>query len=98
MVEPLADWRLLPVRPLFALPVVRLATVDSDHFRLIPDRLESLLSEKRFLSAVVLLVRSLKAINKPEMMEIGALADLRSWLVGQEGVSVEGISSSGRLC
>lgn len=60
---------------------------NSDHFRLIPDRLESLLSEKRFLSAVVLLVRSLKAINKPEMMEIGALGDLRSWLVGQEGVS-----------
>jgi len=61
----------------------------SDHFRSIPDRLESLLSEKRFLSAVVLLVRSLKAINKPEMLEIGALSDLRGWLAMQEGVLLE---------
>ncbi|SGY79129.1 BQ5605_C008g05051 [Microbotryum silenes-dioicae] len=60
-----------------------------DHFRSIPDRLELLLSEKRFLSAVVLLVRSLKTISKPEMMEIGALTDLRSWLVLQEGVMLE---------
>lgn len=44
------------------------------------------MSDKRFVSAVVLLVRSLKTINKPEMMEIGALTDLRSWLVQQEGV------------
>lgn len=61
--------------------------VCSDHLRAIPDRLESLMSDKRFLSAVVLLVRSLKTINKPEMMEIGALTDLRAWLVLQEGVS-----------
>ncbi|KAK4052526.1 exocyst subunit [Microbotryomycetes sp. JL221] len=60
-----------------------------DHFRSIPDRLEGLLSEKRFLSAVVLLVRSLKTIRKPEMMEIGALTDLRSWLVMQESVLLE---------
>ncbi|SCV70809.1 BQ2448_3571 [Microbotryum intermedium] len=60
-----------------------------DHFRSIPDRLELLLSEKRFLSAIVLLVRSLKTISKPEMMEIGALTDLRSWLVLQEGVMLE---------
>ena len=44
------------------------------------------MSDKRFLSAVVLLVRSLKTINKPEMMEIGALTDLRACLVLQEGV------------
>ncbi|KAK4047934.1 exocyst subunit [Microbotryomycetes sp. JL201] len=60
-----------------------------EHFRSIPDRLEALLSEKRFLSAVVLLVRSLKTIKKPEMMEIGALTDLRSWLVMQESVLLE---------
>lgn len=59
---------------------------------MIPDRLESLLSEKRFLSAVVLLVRSLKTINKPEMLEIGALSDLRSWLGLQEGVSPSSVS------
>jgi exocyst complex component 4 len=47
------------------------------------------MSDKRFLAAVVLLVRSLKTINKPEMMEIGALTDLRSWLVQQESVSLQ---------
>ncbi|KAM0750251.1 hypothetical protein T439DRAFT_356891 [Meredithblackwellia eburnea MCA 4105] len=60
-----------------------------DHLRAIPDRLETLMSDKRFLSAVVLLVRSLKTINKPEMMEIGGLTDLRAWLVQQEGVLLE---------
>lgn len=58
----------------------------SDHLRSIPDRLEALLSEKRFLSAVILLVRSMKMINKPDMMEIGAVSDLRAWMVQQEGV------------
>ncbi|GAA6007556.1 hypothetical protein JCM10207_006385 [Rhodosporidiobolus poonsookiae] len=55
----------------------------------LPPSLESLLSEKRFLSAVVLLVRSTKALHKPELMEIGALADLRAWAVAQEGVVLE---------
>jgi exocyst complex component 4 len=44
------------------------------------------MSEKRLLQASVLLVRSLKLINKPDMVEIGAVADLRSYLVGQETV------------
>lgn len=48
--------------------------------------LETLMSEKRLLQASVMLVRSLKIINKPEMMEIGAVADLRSYLVNQETV------------
>ncbi len=52
-----------------------------------PDALESLILEKRLLQAAALLVRSLKLINKPDMMEIGAVSDLRSYLVGQETVS-----------
>lgn len=59
----------------------------SDHLRSVPDRLEALMSEKRFLSAVILLVRSMKMINKTDMMEIGALSDLRAWMIQQEGVS-----------
>lgn len=66
----------------------------SDHLRSIPDRLEALLSEKRFLSAVILLVRSMKMINKPDMMEIGAVGDLRAWMVQQEGVRAVDSSSS----
>ncbi|KNZ72347.1 putative exocyst complex component sec8 [Termitomyces sp. J132] len=55
-----------------------------EHLKAVPDLLETLMSEKRLLQAAVLLVRSLKTINKPDMFEIGAVSDLRSYLVGQE--------------
>ncbi|VDB99571.1 unnamed protein product [Peniophora sp. CBMAI 1063] len=55
-----------------------------ERLKLVPDVLESLMSEKRLLQASILLVRSLKTINKQDMLEIGAVADLRSYLVGQE--------------
>ncbi|KAG6860246.1 hypothetical protein C0995_013739 [Termitomyces sp. Mi166 len=55
-----------------------------EHLKAVPDLLETLMSEKRLLQAAVLLVRSLKTINKPDMLEIGAVSDLRSYLVGQE--------------
>ncbi|KAI0322694.1 Sec8 exocyst complex component-specific domain-containing protein [Amylostereum chailletii] len=55
-----------------------------ERLRLVPDVLESLMSEKRLLQAAVLLVRSLKTINKQDMLDIGAVADLRSYLIGQE--------------
>jgi hypothetical protein len=45
------------------------------------------MSEKRLLQASVLLVRSLKIINKQEMLEIGAVSDLRSYLNAQETAS-----------
>jgi exocyst complex component 4 len=50
----------------------------------VPDRLESLMSEKRFLEAVNLLTRSLKVVEKPDIREVGASADLRAYLKGQE--------------
>jgi exocyst complex component 4 len=46
------------------------------------------MSEKRLLHAAVLLIRSLKMINKSDMLEIGAVADLRSYLNGQETVAL----------
>ncbi|KAG2120691.1 Sec8 exocyst complex component-specific domain-containing protein [Suillus discolor] len=55
-----------------------------EHLKSVPDALETLMSEKRLLQASVLLVRSLKLINKPDMQEIGAVSDLRSYLIGQE--------------
>lgn len=58
----------------------------SEHLKSIPDVLEALISEKRLIQASVLLVRSLKLINKPDMQEIGAVYDLRSYLTGQETV------------
>jgi hypothetical protein len=60
----------------------------SEHLRSVPDLLETLMSEKRLLQASVLLVRSLKIINKPEMLEIGAVSDLRSYLNAQETASL----------
>ncbi|KAJ8294731.1 putative exocyst complex component sec8 [Rhodotorula toruloides] len=60
-----------------------------DSLMRLPPSLEALLAEKRFLGAVVLLVRSIKALHKPEMLEIGALSDLRAWAVAQEGVVLE---------
>jgi hypothetical protein len=45
------------------------------------------MSEKRLLQASVLMVRSLKIINGHDMLEIGAISDLRSYLNGQETVS-----------
>lgn len=44
------------------------------------------MSEKRLLDASVLLVRSLKTITKQDLLEVGAVADLRSYLNGQENV------------
>ncbi|KAL0071792.1 exocyst subunit [Marasmius tenuissimus] len=55
-----------------------------EHLKSMPDLLETLMSEKRLLQASVLLVKNLKIINKPDMLEIGAVADLRSYLTGQE--------------
>lgn len=55
-----------------------------EHLKSVPDLLETLMSEKRLLQASVLLVRSLKIINKSEMLEIGAVSDLRGYLLGQE--------------
>ncbi|WVF66723.1 hypothetical protein IAT40_001465 [Kwoniella sp. CBS 6097] len=55
-----------------------------DQLKQIPDQLESLIGDKRFLQAALILVRSLKTINKPELAEIGALSDLRAYFVAQE--------------
>ncbi len=59
---------------------------DSEYLRSVPDILESLISEKRLLQAAVLLIRSLKLINKQDMLDIGALSDLRAYLGSQETV------------
>ena len=58
----------------------------SEHLKTVPDLLETLMSEKRLLQASILLIRSLKIINNPDMLEIGAVADLRSYLNSQEVV------------
>lgn len=58
-----------------------------EHLKSVPDALESLISEKRLLQAAILLVRSLKTVRNSDMMDIGAVTDLRNYLISQEPVS-----------
>ncbi|KAI8093036.1 Sec8 exocyst complex component-specific domain-containing protein [Halteromyces radiatus] len=51
-----------------------------EDIRSTPEKLDNMTSNKHVLSAATLLVNSLKTINSKEMMEIGALDDLRSTL------------------
>lgn len=60
----------------------------SEHLKSVPDALEALISEKRLIQASVLLIRSLKLINKTDMQEVSAVTDLRAYLLGQETVSL----------
>lgn len=49
-----------------------------------PDNLEARISEKKFLSAVEVLSEGLTMIRQPNLMEIGALSELRAYLSSQE--------------
>ena len=55
-----------------------------DDLRAVPDQLEARISEKRFLTAVEVLQSALRKLRRPEMDDIGALNDLRSYLTNQE--------------
>jgi exocyst complex component 4 len=55
-----------------------------DDLRAVPDQLEARISEKRFLTAVDVLQNALRKLRKPELDNIGALNDLRSYLTNQE--------------
>ena len=55
-----------------------------DDLRAVPDQLEARISEKRFLTAVEVLQSALRKLRRPELDDIGALNDLRSYLANQE--------------
>ncbi len=55
-----------------------------DDLRSVPDQLEARISEKRFITAVEVLQNALRKLRKPELDDIGALSDLRSYLANQE--------------
>lgn len=55
-----------------------------EELRQVPDQLEARISEKRFLTAVDVLQNALRRLRKPELDDIGALSDLRSYLANQE--------------
>ncbi|KAH6963890.1 Sec8 exocyst complex component-specific domain-containing protein [Fusarium avenaceum] len=55
-----------------------------DDLRAVPDQLEARISEKRFLTAVEVLQTALRKLRRPELDDIGALTELRSYLANQE--------------
>lgn len=55
-----------------------------EELRQVPDQLEARISEKRFLTAVEVLQTAMRKLMKPELDNIGALGDLRSYLANQE--------------
>ncbi|KAF7865978.1 hypothetical protein EAF04_006141 [Stromatinia cepivora] len=55
-----------------------------EELRLVPDQLEARISEKRFLTAVDVLQDALRRIRSPELDDIGALSELRTYLANQE--------------
>lgn len=50
----------------------------------LPEKLESLISDKRFLAAVEVLHTGLRLLRRSELEEIGALADIRAYFSNQE--------------
>ncbi|GAO16474.1 hypothetical protein UVI_02011150 [Ustilaginoidea virens] len=60
-----------------------------DDLRAVPDQLEARISEKRFLAAVEMLQNALRKLRRPELDGIGALNDLRLYLVNQETVLMD---------
>jgi len=62
----------------------------SDNLKQVPDKLEGLIGDKKFLQAAVLLVSSAKTVNKPEIAVVGAVSELRAYFVSQETVSRAG--------
>jgi exocyst complex component 4 len=59
-----------------------LSSIES--LRLVTDKLEARISEKRFLSAIDVLQDALRLLRKPELEGIGALSELRTYLTNQE--------------
>ncbi|KAK5993468.1 putative exocyst complex component sec8 [Cladobotryum mycophilum] len=60
-----------------------------DDLRAVPDQLEARISEKRFLTAVEVLQNALRKLRKPELDDIGALSELRSYLANQESALMD---------
>ena len=60
-----------------------------EELRQVPDQLEARISEKRFLTAVDVLQNALRKLRKPELDDIGALSELRSYLANQEAALMD---------
>jgi exocyst complex component 4 len=68
----------------------RFFPITSEDLRTTPERLETLLNGKHFLTGSNMLVHALKLLNSKDMMQIGALDDIRRSLNDQKTVCVFG--------
>lgn len=55
-----------------------------EELRLVPDQLETQISEKKFIAAVDTLQAAIRRIKVPELDEIRALSDIRNYLTSQQ--------------
>lgn len=60
-----------------------------EDLRAVPENLEARISEKRFLTAVDLLLEALKLVRKSELDGIGSITELRTYFSGQESSLTE---------
>lgn len=60
----------------------------SEKLQLLPEQLDTKISDKHFLSAVDVLQEASKMIKKSELDNVGALTDLRVYFDNQESVSM----------
>lgn len=55
-----------------------------EHIQSLPEKLESRISEKRFIAAVEILQEALRLVQRTELDPIGGLGDVRTYLSNQE--------------
>ena len=60
----------------------------SEKLQLLPEQLDTKISDKHFLSAIDVLHEASKMIKKSELENVGALTDLRVYFDNQESVSM----------
>jgi hypothetical protein len=57
-----------------------------DRLQAVPDKIETLITEKHFTRAVDILSEAIKILNQPEFKDMGALQDIFVYLKNQEAV------------
>ena len=57
-----------------------------ERLQAVPDRIENLITEKQFTSAVDILSEAIRILEQPEFKNVGALQDVSAYLKNQEAV------------
>lgn len=75
----------IPIQPC----VLTLAYTYREELRTTPEKIDAMMESKQVLGAAKLLVASLKQVKSDDMMQIGALNDIRRTLTTQKNVSAK---------